>query len=73
MTLPNSEDEAWIRGGKNGLIIAADTAAVSEEGHITSYPSKKETLALQIPTADGLLPMHRVLHQGACRKSEMVI
>ena len=71
ITLPGSEDEAWIRGGEHGLIVAADTAAVSRLGHITDYPSKRETVAVQIPTEGGLVPKHRVLHEGACRGKEM--
>lgn len=73
ITLPNSKLEAYVKGGKNGLIIAADTAAVSTLGHITEYPSHQETIALQIPTAGGVAPAHRVLHGGACLGSEMVL
>lgn len=73
ITLSNSIQEAWIPGGKNGLIIAADTAAVSEKGHTTQYPSDKETIALAIPTVEGKLPEHRVLHDGPCRDCEMDI
>ncbi|KAL8652969.1 MAG: hypothetical protein Q9226_004035, partial [Calogaya cf. arnoldii] len=50
-----------IKGGKDGLIIAADTAAVSKQGHDTKYPSDEETTAIQIPTADGKVPPHTVL------------
>lgn len=73
ITLPNSNLEAYVQGGKNGLIIAADTAAVSTLGHITEYPSKQETIALQIPTAGGVAPAHTVLHEGACLGSEMLL
>ena len=72
VTLPNSTHEAWILGGKNGLIVAADTAAVSTLGHVTTYPSQEETMALQIPTAGGIVPPHTVLHEGACRRCEMI-
>lgn len=65
ITLPNSTDEAWVQGGRNGLIIATDTAALST-GHITEYPSGDETLALQIPTADGKVPGHILVHSGPC-------
>lgn len=71
ITIPNSTQEAWIPGGRNGLIIAADTAAVSKEGHYTEYPSKKESIVLTIPTAGGKVPEHRVLHDGPCQRSEM--
>ncbi len=73
ITLPNSNAQATVRGGKYGLIIAADTAAVSTLGHITEYPSNQETIALQIPTLDGVVPAHRVLHGGACSGSEMML
>ncbi|KAK2865162.1 hypothetical protein FQN49_003847 [Arthroderma sp. PD_2] len=70
ITLPNGAEEAWVRGGVNGAIIAADTADVSEKGHFTVYPSNMQTIAWQIPLRDGTLPKHRVLHRGACRPNE---
>ena len=73
ITLPNSTHEAWIIGGKNGLIIAADTADVSKVGHISDYPSQEETMSLQIPIADGVAPPHEVLHEGACTGVEMML
>ena len=71
LSLPNSTQEATIHGGKDGLIIAADTADVSAQGHITKYPSKKETIAVQIPTADGKVPPHTVLYQGPCKRGDL--
>ncbi|KAI9779115.1 MAG: hypothetical protein M1816_003738 [Peltula sp. TS41687] len=67
-TLPDSDQEAYFRSGygSSGLIIAADTAAVSEKGHITRYPSDKETNLLAIPSAGGKVPDHIVLHDGPC-------
>ena len=73
ITLPTSKDEVYVEGGKYGLIIAADTAAVSALGHNTTYPSNQETIALQIPTAAGVVPAHKVLHGGACSMTEMVL
>ncbi|KDQ54572.1 hypothetical protein JAAARDRAFT_49197 [Jaapia argillacea MUCL 33604] len=66
VTLPNSTADAWVPGGSNGLLVAADVASVSTYGHITTYPSPFETIALQIPTAGGIVPNHTVLHDGAC-------
>ncbi|KAL9125698.1 MAG: hypothetical protein Q9217_005143 [Psora testacea] len=66
LSLPNSPETATIQGGRNGLIFAADTADVSKQGHITKYPGKKETIALQIPTVNGEIPAHTVLHTGPC-------
>ncbi|MCJ1330782.1 hypothetical protein MMC10_007469 [Thelotrema lepadinum] len=70
ISLPNSTDTATIRGGKFGLIIAADTANVSTLGHNTTYPTDSETVALQIPTAGGIVPGHEVLHGGPCTAEE---
>ena len=66
ITFPTSNQSAVIHGGEYGLILAADTAAVSRHGHITDYPSDRETVGLQIPTADGKVPNHRILHAGPC-------
>jgi hypothetical protein len=71
ITLPNSTVEAYVPGGKNGLIFAADTAAVSTKGgHSTNYPSDSETIALQIPTG-GTIPQHNVLYSGPCKQAEL--
>ncbi|KAL2005702.1 hypothetical protein VTN00DRAFT_10195 [Thermoascus crustaceus] len=79
ITLPHphrsntANNEAWILGGKNGAILALDTADVSADGHITRYPSGEATIALQIPLEGGVPPKHRVLHSGACKPEEQVL
>ena len=70
ITLANSSEQAIIYAGPNALIFAADTAAVSAKGHLTSYPSNSETVALQIPTG-GIIPDHNVLHSGPCTPAEL--
>jgi hypothetical protein len=70
VTLPDGSDEVWIMEGVNGLIVAADTTGI---GHHTAYPSDKETVALQIPFADGKVPAHKILKQGACHSASQVI
>lgn len=70
LTIPNSRQEAWILGGKYGLILAADTATVSKEGH-NSIVGNDEVTGLQIPTADGKIPRHKVLYQEPCRWNEL--
>ena len=70
MSLPNRTETATIRGGQFGIIIAADTANVSMLGHITTYPGDTETVALQIPTAGGVVPAHSILHGGPCTSEE---
>lgn len=52
--------------GVNGFLVAND---VTGEGHFTDYPSHKETVALQLPFDQGRIPVHQVLHHGACNSS----
>ena len=70
VSLPNSTQTALIYGGRHGLIIAADTANASTFGHVTTYPSHKETVAIQIPTANNEIPPHRVLYGGPCKSDQ---
>ena len=53
------------------MILAADTKNVSALGHKTMYPSKEETVGIQIPTRDNEIPAHRVLHAGPCKEGGM--
>lgn len=69
ITLPHSKDEAWIRGGQKGAILALDTHDVSAEGHFTEYTSGEVTVAVEVPLDH--VPGHRVLHKGACGDGEV--
>lgn len=62
-----------VKGGRNGLIVAADTRDVSGLGHSTDYPGNEPTTVLQLPIAAGRFGFGRysVLHQGACTEAEM--
>jgi hypothetical protein len=75
LTLPNTTisptTEAWVQGGKYGLIIAVDTGDVSNLGHVTEYPSDANTVALQIPLKGGFIPKHAVLYDGPCQWNEL--
>ncbi|KAF2265546.1 hypothetical protein CC78DRAFT_460806 [Lojkania enalia] len=71
VSLPDSNEQATIYGGKYGLIIAADVASVSAKGHITRYPSDDSTIALQIRIEGGVPPTYKILHKGACRWKEL--
>ncbi|KAJ9144623.1 hypothetical protein NKR23_g5993 [Pleurostoma richardsiae] len=71
LSLPNGTNEAWIQGGKYGLIIAADTANVSAHGHRTRYPSDADSVAIQVPLAPGGEFDYVLLHDGACTAEEM--
>lgn len=67
VSIPNSTASVRIKGGRDGLIIAADTVG---EGHVTKYPSNEETVALLVPTLGGVVPKHSVLYEGGCRKED---
>ncbi|KOS45468.1 hypothetical protein ACN38_g3591 [Penicillium nordicum] len=73
ITLPNSTTEAWIQGGKNGAILALDTADVSALGHFTTYPSQDRTTSVLIPLGEKGIPGHRVLHNGPCQGEELLV
>ena len=62
----------WVQGGKYGVLLAVDNAAVSRFGHVTTYPGDADTVALQVPFEAGTQPKHSVLYEGPCRWSEMV-
>jgi len=67
ITLPSGKNEVYIKGGiKQGLVIDTDVAANSRDGHTTAYPSDKETILMQIPIKDGIIPPHKVIHDGPC-------
>ncbi|KAI2630909.1 hypothetical protein GGR54DRAFT_176218 [Hypoxylon sp. NC1633] len=72
ITLPDDNStSAYVTGGQFGLLFVADTADVSQKGHRTQYPGITETVALQIPTCDGRIPEHTVLHMGPCNVDEI--
>ncbi|KAL8735403.1 MAG: hypothetical protein Q9166_000948 [cf. Caloplaca sp. 2 TL-2023] len=73
ISLPTSRDKATVTGGANGLILAADIAAVSAQGHTTVYPGKEQTVGVTIPLAGNKMPEHTVLHPGACTAKEQDI
>ncbi|KAI0261179.1 hypothetical protein BC834DRAFT_830699 [Gloeopeniophorella convolvens] len=70
ITLANSSVDAFVVGGENGVLIAADTPDVSAQGHSTVYPSGVATHAIQIPTEGGVVPPHNVLYEGPCRTQQ---
>ncbi|KAH9993345.1 hypothetical protein F4779DRAFT_608746 [Xylariaceae sp. FL0662B] len=72
ITIPGDDSPgAYVAGGGFGLIFASDTADVSNTGHRTQYPGVSETVHLQIPTKDGQVPAHFLLHPGPCTANEM--
>ncbi|KAH7082492.1 hypothetical protein FB567DRAFT_447334 [Paraphoma chrysanthemicola] len=64
LTLPQDDAvDLWIVGGKGGLLFATDTTGV---GHITTYPSDQDTVAITAPFANGVIPEHEVINEGPC-------
>lgn len=73
ITLPaDNTTSAYVAGGQFGVLFATDTANVSGTGHSTAYPGTTETVALQIPTLDGEIPSHSILHAGPCTANDTV-
>ncbi|KAG5926016.1 hypothetical protein E4U42_003726 [Claviceps africana] len=71
ISLYEGDEQVWVHGGKYGLIIAADTADRTKNGHRTQYPSASDTIAMEIPIRDREGFKYSVLHSGACRESDM--
>jgi hypothetical protein len=63
ITLPSTGEALHLQAGVNGLIVAND---VNGEGHVTEYPSKHASTALQLPFEDGKAPSHNVVGNGPC-------
>lgn len=68
--LPDELNEVYIEGGRYGWLIAADTADVAAEGHVTDFPSDQRTIIAQFPLRDNQAPAHSVLHDGPCTKED---
>ncbi|OCL15472.1 hypothetical protein AOQ84DRAFT_278891 [Glonium stellatum] len=71
-TLSPEQSEAWIVGGKYGILIAADTVDVSKAGHVTEFPSSDDTVIAQFPIPGNKVPEHRLLYTGPCKMEELV-
>lgn len=70
-TGPSSETEAYVQGGKYGIIIAADTRNLSRNGHITDFAGDDTTVIVELPVVGNVAPPHTVLHRGACRLEDL--
>lgn len=70
--LADKYNEVYIEGGRYGWLIAADTADVAAQGHITDFPSDERTVVAQFPVKGNKAPPHSVLHKGPCLKEDLV-
>jgi len=64
--------EAWIPGGRYGLLLAADTAEFSAHGHYAEFPGDSPTVLLQSPFAGNKIPEHDVLYERPCEYPELI-
>ena len=71
-SLGPSKSEAWIEGGRYGLVIAADISSQSRLGHFAEFPGDAATVLVQVPTANGEVPEHDILYAGPCGWEEMI-
>ncbi|KGQ02063.1 hypothetical protein PAAG_11244 [Paracoccidioides lutzii Pb01] len=60
-----SKEEAWVKGERNGLFIAADTADVAVGGHPSR--ERERMLLVQAPFCDGVLLGMRCYIRGYVR------
>lgn len=70
--LPDELNSVRITGGRYGWLIAADTADVAAQGHVTEFPSDERTVIAQFPVKCGKPPEHRLLHEGPCLAEDLV-
>ena len=64
--LPDKFNEVYIEGGRYGWLIAADTADIAAQGHVTDFPSDERTVIAQFLVKGNKPPPHSVLHHGPC-------
>jgi len=71
IALPGSNEEIYVLGGENGLIIANDTTG---KGHITRYPSKEITVALTVPFEfEGGEEGFEIVNEGVCGGDNQIV
>ena len=44
---------------------------MSKTGHVSSVMSEEELTGLMLPTANGEIPPHTVIHEGPCDKYDL--
>ena len=69
--LPAYLNEAYITGGRHGMLIAADLKEIAAKGHVTVFPGTDRTIIAQFPVADNRVPEHCVLHVGPCTLADL--
>jgi hypothetical protein len=70
VTVANTTQDVYIRGGKYGTVFVADTAEVSRTGHHSFFP--EDSSMVRLPTADGKIPAHTILYGGPCKDEHVL-
>ena len=70
--LPAKLNEVCIEGGRHGWLIAADTADIAAQGHVTDFPSDERTVIAQFTVKGNKPPAHSLLHDGPCVVDDFV-
>jgi hypothetical protein len=70
VTVANTTQDVYIRGGKYGTVFVADTAEVSKTGHYSFFP--EDSVMVRLPTDGGKVPEHTVLYSGPCKDEHVV-
>jgi hypothetical protein len=70
VTVANTSQDVYIRGGKYGTVFVADTAEVSRTGHHSFFP--EDSVMVRLPTEGGKIPEHTVLYTGPCKDDHVV-
>ena len=69
ITLEESDDEAWIVGGRYGLLFANDD---DTSGHTSDFSGPDETILMLTTLPADTVPKHKVLYSGQCEYGELV-
>jgi hypothetical protein len=70
VTVANTTQDVYIRGGKYGTVFVADTAEVSRTGHYSFFP--EDSVMVRLPSDGGKIPEHTVLYSGPCKDEHVV-
>lgn len=46
---------------------------ITGKGHITTYPSDQDTVAITAPFEDGVIPEYEVINEGPCMGGQTFI
>ena len=72
ITVDATHQEAWIWGGRYGMLWAGDPVHLSKHGHSTEYPCSDESITLAMMSPYGIEPEHKIIREGQCLQEDML-